>query len=237
SAQPAAPSAPADHGAPGTASAAVAGQTVRLTFPFTKAPAAAVFLRGRTLWALFDDPAPLTLDRLEKGSAGLIVSADQAPLDGGRLVRLTLREPRLVTAAIDGGAWIVALGDDLLAPTEPIRFASAFGRGGRGLVTARVEGLGVARRIKDPAGGDELVVVTAARAPRGALRPQSFVEFTLLPTVQGVVVAPIADDIRVSVEMDELRVERDGGLALSRDSGAPLSASAAPVAGLTLGEA
>lgn len=232
-----APAPRVDHGAPGAASAAVAGQTVRLTFPFAKAPAAAVFLRGRTLWALFDDAAPMALDRLAKDSGGLIAAADQAPLDGGRLVRLTLREPRLVTAAIDGDAWVVALGDDLLAPTEPIRFASAFGRSGRGLVTARVDGLGVARRIKDPDAGDELVVVTASRAPRGALRPQSFVEFTLLPTAQGAVVAPIADDIRVSVEMDELRVERDGGLAVSRDSGAPLSASAAPVSGLILGEA
>jgi hypothetical protein len=236
---PPAPAAPAEA-APAQAAALAPpsirkdGDTLRLTFPFQKAPPAAVFLRGRTLWAVFDDPAPLALDALVKGSGGAILSAADMPLDRGRAVRLRLRDRPLVSAAVDGGSWIVSLGDAILGRTEPIALQASFGRDGRGLVTAALGGLGLVRSLDDPEVGDRLSVATLAGPPRALSRSQHFVEFAALPTAQGLAFVPAAEDVAIRAELDVLTVSREAGLTLS--TGAPIAAAsaAAPSSGLVL---
>ena len=52
-------------------------------------------------------------------------------------------------------------------------------------------------RFHDPEVGDTLSVVTAPLPARGFLRPQNFVEFSLLELVQGVAVSTNSDDVGV----------------------------------------
>ncbi|GLK79419.1 hypothetical protein GCM10008174_11600 [Methylopila turkensis] len=221
-----------------SASAALSfsGESIRIAFPFGKATAAAVALRGRTLWAVFDDVGPIAVDGLVAASRGAIEAVEPFAVERGQALRMRLREPRFVTAAQDGGSWVVSLGDDMVGAAEPVRFAPDFSRAGRAALAAKVDGVGTVRRLADPEVGDELIVATLQAPARGALRPQAFVELTLLPTAHGVVVAPLADDVRLVAALDDLRIERDAGLALSRVE-PTVSAVASDATPLVLGEA
>ncbi|MFD1703783.1 hypothetical protein ACFSCV_12300 [Methylopila henanensis] len=221
---------------PASAALSFSGESIRIAFPFGKATAAAVALRGRTLWAVFDDAGPIAVDGLVAASRGAIEAVEPFAVERGQALRMRLREPRFVTAAQDGGSWVVSLGDDMVGAAEPVRFAPDFSRAGRAALVAKVDGVGTVRRLADPEVGDELIVATLQAPARGALRPQAFVELTLLPTAHGVVVAPLADDVRLVAALDDLRIERDAGLALSRVE-PTVSAVASDATPLVLGEA
>ncbi|WP_155931873.1 hypothetical protein [Methylopila sp. 73B] len=212
----AAPAAPAAAGRPELSRL---GQSLRIRLPFDKPTPAAVFARGRTAWAVFDTPDAIPLDDVLKASNGAILAIEQSVVERGRVIRLKLAEPRAVTAAAEGAAWILSLGDDILGGADPIDFASNFGRDGRGALVAHIEGLGGVREIDDPEFGDRLMVASLSGPARASLRPQAFVEVGLLLTAQGVVALPMADDVRMTAKMDALTIERDAGLSLSIDGG------------------
>ena len=70
-------------------------------------------------------------------------------------------------------------------------------------------------RLDDPDAGDTLVVVTAFAPARGFINERDFVEFHMLASAEGVVVDPLADDVKVELAPDKIIVSRPMGLALS----------------------
>ncbi|MFC7051857.1 hypothetical protein ACFQI3_04060 [Hansschlegelia quercus] len=217
-AQPAAKPAPTAKPAPsmpGIASVVKDGDTLRLVFPFSQPTPAAIFRRNKTLWAVFDQPEELGLDAIVKGSGGLVTAASQSGLDSGRLVRLTLSDPRLLTVSLDGSNWVISLGDDMVSRSSPLAVKPAFGANGRSAIEIEAQGLGTIRQIRDPEIGDALSIATLAGPARGVVRPQQFVEFSVLATGQGVAISPIADDLHVNGDLDRIIVRRDSSLALS----------------------
>ena len=69
--------------------------------------------------------------------------------------------------------------------------------------------------LTDPEAGDQLIVVTAFAPARGFINAKDFVEFRALASVQGVVVEPLADDVKVELPPDKIVISRPLGLALS----------------------
>ncbi|MGB2598709.1 MAG: tetratricopeptide repeat protein, partial [Pseudolabrys sp.] len=69
--------------------------------------------------------------------------------------------------------------------------------------------------IKDPDVDDRLLVITALGPVRGFLKVQDFVELRALPSVHGVVIQPIADDIAAELGVDKISIGRPTGLSLS----------------------
>lgn len=216
SVMPASPSAaPVPAAVPGPVSIRRAGDTLRLVFPFARPTPAAVFLRGETLWAVFDDAQGLTLDALVKESGGAITAVAEIALDRGRAARLTLAGPRLVSAAVEGSDWIVSLGEDVLKSSGAVEFTAGFDAQGRATVSADAPGLGAIRTLTDPHVGDRLVVATLAPPARGVPSPRQYVEFAALPSAQGLALALTADDLTVAASLDRLTIARDGGLTVS----------------------
>jgi hypothetical protein len=86
---------------------------------------------------------------------------------------------------------------------------------------------GLLHRLVDPDAGDALLVVTAPPPARGFAKRQDFVEFSLLESAHGVVIAPNSDEIAVDVGSDKITVSRPGGLTLSSPNAAAQRASAA----------
>ena len=192
-----------------------AGDTYRIVFPFARPTPAAIFVRGRTLWAVFDDDRPLDLSALSRDSGGLVVAADQTPLPRGRAARLKLADERLASVATEGESWIVSLGDDVLARSATVDLKPSFDRDGRAAMQVDAPGLGSVRRVRDPEVGDEITVATLAGPARGFARPRAFVEFQTLATAPGLAFLFGAEDARAVGRLDQLFVERDGGLILS----------------------
>jgi tetratricopeptide (TPR) repeat protein len=211
----AAPAAKPVQATPGVASVVKAGDTLRLVFPFAQPTPAAIFRRNKTLWAVFDQPAELGLDAIVKGSGGLVTAASQSALDNGRLVRLTLSDPRLLTVSLEGSNWVISLGDDMMTRSSPLTIKPAFGANGRSAIEIEAPGLGTIRQIRDPDIGDALSIATLAGPARGVVRPQQFIEFSVLGSGQGVAISPVADDLHVNGDLDRIIIRRDSSLALS----------------------
>ena len=213
--------APPPHAQPSTGNTRVAaevhrdGDSLRVEFPFAAPTPAAVFRHADTLWLVFDSQAAIDLAGLHANEDAAIRSARfTRAKDGAAIVRLKLARPRLVSVQNDGAAWIVDLSDSITVPTRPLTIArSVLGKNRAGIAIPFDHARKV-HRIVDPA-GDRLMVVTALAPARGFLKPQNFVELRALPSAQGVVLQPLADDVTVSLGPHKIVVSRPHGLTLS----------------------
>jgi tetratricopeptide (TPR) repeat protein len=69
--------------------------------------------------------------------------------------------------------------------------------------------------LTDPEIGDKLLVITGLAPARGLAKAQDFVELRALATVQGIAIAPIADDLKAELSVDKVLLTRPTGLTLS----------------------
>ena len=192
------------------------GDNMRLAFPFAVPTAAAIFRRADTLWLVFDSKASIDLAGLHAGPSQPIRGASfERGSDGAAIVRLRLSRPRLVSVTGDGPSWIVDVADSVTTPTRPLTIARSIVGRNQASIAIPFNGAHKVHRINDPAVGDRLVVITALAPARGFLKPQEFVELRALPSAQGVVLEPLADDLIVKLKPDAITVGRPNGLALS----------------------
>lgn len=197
------------------------GDTLRIAFPFKGAPRAAAFDRFGVATVLFETEQPI-----EAGDAPKLLSDiggawrfDQSA--GGRIVRLSFKEPKLVRLAPDGEGWIVTVGDRLLASSEPATPRRSLDEKGRLMVATSLPGLGRIHWINDPDTGDRIAVATAAAPLRSVAKPYRYAQFELPPTAHGVAVVAYADDLVVRADIDVVLIERGDGLALSAVAAQP----------------
>ncbi|TNC13739.1 hypothetical protein FF100_13360 [Methylobacterium terricola] len=210
---PAEPEPPAPAG-PVQARMARVGQGLRIAFPFTARPPAALFERGGLATLVFETQAAVGLPALP---AGAPASLAEGPKSEGAFTILRLRlDPGTLAqlAAGEGQGWDLVLGDgsapggDALAPQ---RSADPAGKPAVAVPLARPGGALWLERD-----GERIAVVTA-RGPRVAGVPKRgrFVEFELLPSRQGVAVLAAADDLAVRPGLNEVSITRPGGLSVS----------------------
>jgi tetratricopeptide (TPR) repeat protein len=220
---PAAPAAPA----PATAlsdhvgvnfSATDSGASLRFDWPV--ATGAAVFRRGSALWIVFG--APTELDLSDPLAHGVPVLGALTPMTAknATVLRLAPRAGLEPSVRRAGTAWIVDLKPQAAPPDAPIvvepRPASV-----PEAVVFRVHDADAPVRLTDPEIGN-LLVVPVGELGRGIDAPPSLVDFRTLPSVQGIVIRPLADNLETTVTADAVEITRPGGLDLSRTIGARL---------------
>ncbi len=192
------------------------GDALRIDFPFAAPTPAAVFLRGHTAWLVFDSAARVDLAAFAREpDSGVREARFARAKDGAGIVRLTLARPRLLSAMMDGSTWTVTIADKVVAPTKPLAVARTILGKERASIVIPFEHASATHRLADGADGAKLMVVTALGPVRGILRPQSFVELRALPSTQGVVLEPLADDLTAELAADKITIGRPGGLSLS----------------------
>jgi hypothetical protein len=120
----------------------------------------------------------------------------------------------------------VTIGDTIFAPTHPLELARNTFSSSHASVSIPFEEPHQLHRIRDPAAGDDLLVVTGFAPARGLLNEQDFVEFRALGATQGVVIEPLADDLKVELSPAKVVVTRPGGLTLSSSLQSALRGSA-----------
>ena len=209
----------------------VVENTLRVTLPISATTPAAAFMRGSTAWIVVDKrDAPSLADVVDR-SNGIVGAVTSLPLENGTAYRLTLKTPHLLTLGIQDGQWVASLGDAILETTRPITLRPSFAPDGRTELSAVMDDAGAVHWIIDPDVGDRLAVVTARPPIRGVVRGRDFVEFRALPTAQGLVFQPLADDLQVRAGVGEVLVSRGDGLALSIGSAPAIAAKAVLKAG------
>jgi tetratricopeptide (TPR) repeat protein len=190
------------------------GENLILQFPFTAATPAAVFTRADTLWLVFDTNATISLAKLPAGSNNAIKSASVLRGNDLAIVRVRLERPRLVSAAAEGPAWTVAIGE-VIEPSRAVGISRNIVGAARSSITVSFDEAKKLHRLEDPEAGDVLLVATALGPPRGVLKPQEFIEVQALATVHGVVLQPLADDLTAAIAADKIVISRPAGLTLS----------------------
>jgi tetratricopeptide (TPR) repeat protein len=191
------------------------GANLKLSFPFAASTAAAVFNRADTLWIVFDSNADIDLSALDGEASRTIRGAEFTHTPDADIVRIKLDHPHLASVDIDGPIWTVQIGDSAIDSTRALTVSRNLIGPNRSSVTIPFDSPHLVHRLDDPDAGDTLVVVTAFAPARGFINERDFVEFDLLASAEGVVVDPLADDVKVDLAPDKIIVSRPMGLALS----------------------
>lgn len=239
-ATPAAPPSPAQPVATGHAARTAPAGPIRprlengerqtsIRFPFREPTAAAAFLRDRRVTVVFDT-AEKMLPLHEDALAGSrVAKAELARLDDGAVLTFDLDRQTLARLLPDGDGWTLMLGEaSAPQPLEPLNPVRAKGEAGRAAIAVPIRDIGKVRWIDDALVGDRVAVVTALGPATGVALPQGFVQFRLLPSLQGLAVSAIADDVTVRAEEGRAMIGRAGGLAISGAPVVPASTDAMP---------
>ena len=191
------------------------GANLKLSFPFSAPTAAAVFRRADTLWIVFDSKSALDLSALADEPSNTVREAEFSRDGDAAVVRLRLDHPHLSSIAAEGAGWSVAVGETVADPTRALDITRNLVGQNRASVTVNFEHAHRLHRVRDPDVGDTLWVVTGFSPVRGFIDEHNFVEFHALASTQGVVIAPLADDLHVELSADKVVIGRPGGLTLS----------------------
>ena len=203
--------------APVVVAAHRSGDVLRLEFPFAMPTPAAAFRRADTLWLVFDSAAKIDIGALTANETSQLIrtSVLDRGADGEAILRLRLERPQMTSLAADGPSWVLTIGDGGAAPTKPLVVARGLTDKNHASISIPFEQAQKIHSVTDPEVGDRLLVITALGPSRGFIKGFDFVELRALASTQGVVVQPLADDIRAELAPDRITITRPGGLTLS----------------------
>jgi hypothetical protein len=201
--------------APVTPFVTTQGNTVRVVFPFEEEVPAAVFRRGGSLWMLFDTGAAIETPRDSAGLDEIASTFEVTPAGDTQVVRIALAQERLATLGSEGRAWVLSLGDMVMAPTEPVTFERRLGASDLYEMTADMARPVRVHEFRDPQVGDTLRVVTAYPPARGVTRTFDYVDFDALRSVHGLVIRPEHTGVGVRLEEQLAVISAEGGLTVS----------------------
>lgn len=191
------------------------GDTVRIVFPFDQDTPAAVFERAGMIWLLFDTHVGIDKSDLEAPLSELVDTIEVDATTSVQIMRMRQSQERLATLGSEGHSWVLSLGDILFAPTEPVRLERRHNLDGLFEATANLARPSRIHSLRDPNVGDVIKVVTSYPPARGFIRPLEFVEFQIGKTVHGMVIKRYDDDVKVSLEQENVVISRPDGLSLS----------------------
>lgn len=202
-----------------------------LDFPFGQPGGAAVWSRAGFLWLAFDVRANLNLENVRQQAAQIIGVVEQIESPYATIVRMTIPEGiGLYTTQSDNGDWRVTMQQGIMQPVEKLGPSIELDDQTRARLIVPLEDVGPIIPIEDPEVGDTLRVTTTTQNGYGIEVALRYPEFEVLPSVQGVVVAPMNDSVQVAGRDDgqAVIVTAEDGLNISPE-GARLLASATGV--------
>ena len=178
--------------------ASAAGGGAIITFQWPKPTELAAFKRGDSLWLVFGAPADFSREALASPaltSLGRLDPIDDKYASG---LRLSGNQTPAPTIHNSGNTWIIEL-----APHQQSGAAKTIqqrretlAQGGASLLL-EAENPGPVLTLSDPTIGDQLKITPLRDAGLGVVEQAVWPEFKLLPSYQGIVVAPLADNVSV----------------------------------------
>ena len=193
------------------------GEGVQVKIPFFNAVPAAAFIRNDVMWMVFDSKDTVEAVPVPDDLKNDIARIDVDRAAGAAIVRVTLQNPQPISFSpgTNGQGWIASIGKAAAQPTEQVLLRRGVSENGRTVLTAKLPELGQIFWMDDPDTGDRLGIVTALGPAHGLSKAQGFVEITALPTAHGLAFSPRSDDVLIKVGLDEVIIEREGGLTVT----------------------
>ena len=177
-----------------------------MRFGWSENVPAAVFTRAGYLWVVFDQEVSLDVLNLKSESLQIISLPQQIDSDKGTVLRAKLVDGVSPSVWRDGNTWVVDLVPQQSRPDVALQFVTqqTSPQGPRVFVLA--EGIGEAITATDPEVGDRLFIVPILPLSRGVEENQTFSQFNLIKSIQGIVIQPLIDELEVRVMPDGVAV-------------------------------
>ncbi len=191
------------------------GDAVGIRIDWDEPVAAAVFRRAGYLWVVFDKPAQIDIEGLRAAAGNIVRSIEQVPHDRATLLRMTTLAGINPSLRRDGLAWILDFRQQSLEPATAIEInpQPRSPIGARLFLSVTEPGGGIV--VRDPAVGDNLVVVPVIPLGYGVAAARDYPQVRILPSIQGIVLQPKSDDLRVRSLRQGVEVTSASGLKLS----------------------
>ena len=188
---------------------------VTLRFDWNEPVAAAVFRRADILWVVFDRPQKFDVAALRAVGGNVIRGMEQVPVEQGAVLRIDTVAGVNPSVRRNGLAWLLDFVKQPLQPQTPIEALAQTTPSAGTRVFLPVPEPGAALAIDDPEVGDTLIVVPVIPLGYGMGVPYEYPELRLLPTIQGVVVQPAIDTLRVRALRQGVELTSGGGLQIT----------------------
>lgn len=203
-----------------------------LRFPLKQRTAMAVFTRVNALWVVFDRKLDFDMIEFDNLPQTIIGKATVVPNDKVTVLRIPISDNIYPAVKQEAGQLDIALllttqkrtidaPMEVSVNTEPPAPAHVF-------IPALEAASSV--EITDPDVGDTMLVVPIFTREQGITGPHNFVEFSLLPSTQGIAIVKKADNTEVTLLRNGLRVSLPKGAAVSQplDGAKPQEDAAVP---------
>ena len=180
------------------------------------APVAA-FVRGKTFWFVAESQAKFDMSALVASKAPFVTTIDTERKDFATFFRVTLPPTASPTVKSTPAGWKVSLFDPVAPLAKSIGIFSTRDDALRMQLGGNVPRAGRAVWVSDPKIGDQVLVVPSADESVGVSENQTFPEFMVLQSLQGLVLTPLVDDLEIKSSNDEIRISRAEGLNVSEE--------------------
>lgn len=175
----------------------------------------AVFTRYGTLWVVMDGKAASASDPTILGpDAGFLGKPKQLTFEGGRAYRYSMPANREVTISRKSLMWEITLGRDLReVPQDTTLTVSHDDATAKSKLLVDLKDPGAVLSFEDPSVGDTLIVVPAASPQSRIESNYRYANVEIIGAETGLVVRPLADDVRVNRLGNFITVSADSGIA------------------------
>ncbi|HEC90431.1 MAG TPA: tetratricopeptide repeat protein [Alphaproteobacteria bacterium] len=191
------------------------GARVSMWFDWNEPVGAAVFSRAGYHWVVFDKSKKLNIAAFRKIGGNIVKSMEQIPNKRATVIRMATVAGVNIFPRRRGLTWII---DFIQRPGKPKNIIEGRPQP-NSPVGARlflpVSEPGNAIGVMDPEVGDNLVIVPVVPLGYGVDREYVYPQMKILPSIQGVVVQPLSDDVRVRPLRQGIEVTSADGLKIS----------------------
>jgi len=188
---------------------------VTLRFDWDEPVGAAIFLRAGNLWVAFDKLKAIDIKKLRNVGKKFIKGIEQMGTSKATVLRLSLKKGINPSVRRDGLAWLLDFRRQSVAPQVPLIVKAQPNSpvGARLFVPVLEPSNPIG--ITDPVVGDNIVILPVISLGHGIGLEYIYPQVRFLPTIQGIVIKPRADDIRARPLREGVEVTSAGGLKIS----------------------
>jgi predicted negative regulator of RcsB-dependent stress response len=189
---------------------------IKLVFPFTKRTAAAAYNRGGYLWLVFDRYEVIDLNKILKNK--YIKEAEQIFHKDFSILRLNIEHKKYkelnIQTQLDNAQWLVKITQ---GEQQPVELSVKVNLDIDGIIPKAfipIEKTGKTLKMLDPIVGDKIVVIPVFREKLGVTPVRNFVDFTMIESLQGLVISLKSDKTVVRGRSNGTVITKTAGLNL-----------------------
>ncbi len=171
--------------------------TVTLRFDWSEPVAAAAFRRNGFLWLVFDKRTNVNVPALQQAGSGIIETLQQVYIPQATVLRMTTPKDVNPSMRRAGLAWLIDFRAQEGTPKIPLEIQTQADSPIGARIFMPLPEPGKVIPLTDPLVGDNMLVVPGIPLGHGVAGTYAYPQFDILPSIQGVVVTPRIDDVRV----------------------------------------